>query len=152
MITAQALAGEWTVARLIADQRTGQPGRFDGIARLTPVAGGLDYAEAGQLTLGTAAPLQAKRGYRWQFDADGVAVFFSDGRAFHRFQPGVSGPGTDHLCGADLYRVRYDWGDWPAWQATWQVTGPAKDYVMTSRHVRAGRADAALAVIGGLGQ
>ena len=63
-------------------------------------------------------------------------VAFHDGRPFHRFAAGESGAGTDHLCGADLYRVAYDWSAWPDWRAVWEVTGPRKDYRMESRYRR----------------
>jgi len=136
MIGLAELAGTWTITRTIADHRAGQAGRFDGIARLTPALWGLAYAEEGSLRLGDAPPLQASRSYRWLGGPAGVAVCFADGRAFHDFVPWQNGPGTDHLCGADLYRVQYDWDRWPVWQATWRVLGPAKDYTMTGVYRR----------------
>jgi hypothetical protein len=29
--------------------------------------------------------------------------------------------------------VRYDFRDWPRWQAEWRVTGPRKDYGIVTR-------------------
>jgi hypothetical protein len=131
-------AGRWTLRRDITDFLTGQPGILHGTAALTHLgASGLTYAEAGALQMGAGRSLQATRRYVWQFDAQGVAVQFEDGAPFHRFVPGLSGPGSDHPCGTDLYRVRYDFDAWPAaWGAVWRVTGPRKDYEMTSLYRR----------------
>ena len=62
----------------------------------------------------------------------GIAVFFADGRAFHRFVPAADTVEADHWCDPDTYKVRYDFSRWPVWQAEWRVTGPRKDYVMQS--------------------
>jgi len=148
--TAEDLAGHWQVTRTITDHLVGQSGRFDGQARLVPVPGGLDYAEEGVLRLGDGLPLTASRAYQWCFVGDTVEVRFADGRPFHAFAPGKTGPGTDHYCGADLYRVRYDWDRWPDWVALWDVRGPRKDYRMESRYTRA--TTHALASGGGIGQ
>jgi hypothetical protein len=117
--------------REIKDARAGQVLRAEGTVTFTPDAAGLIYQESGRLHLPGRAPMQAERRYLWRFDATGVAVFFEDGRPFHRFVPAGQGAGTDHPCGADHYRVAYDFTAWPRWQATWQVTGPRKAY--TSR-------------------
>ncbi len=130
-------AGEWTISRDITDRLAGQAGRFVGKAVLTPVAPqGLDYHETGILQLAQGPSLTATRHYTWAFGPDSVAVSFADGRDFHQFRPGVSGAGTDHLCGADLYRVTYEFADWPVWTAIWQVSGPGKGYVMSTRYCR----------------
>lgn len=116
-----------------------------GEAVLTPEAmltGGADdtltYAEMGQLRLGGGPSMQAARRYRWVFGPDGVSVSFDDGRPFHAFVPQGHVAGTDHPCGADLYRVRYDFTRWPRWQAVWQVRGPRKEYVLVSDYARFG--------------
>ena len=135
-LTAEDFAGDWQVARAITDRLTGQPGAFDGRARFAPVPGGLRYDEEGVLRLGAGVPLAARRSYLWVFGAQDVAVQFPDGRPFHRFVPGADGAGTDHPCAQDLYRVAYAWGDWPRWQASWEVKGPRKDYRMESLYRR----------------
>jgi hypothetical protein len=61
-------------------------------------------------------------------------VLFADGRPFHAFDPGAARPEAAHDCPPDLYRVRYDFSDWPDWQAAWEVRGPRKDYRMVSRY------------------
>ena len=112
-------------------------GRFDGQAVLSP--GGidrLDYVETGHLRLSDGPAMTATRRYSWAFQAGLMRVSFDDGRPFHSFHPGVSGAGTDHLCGADTYRVTYGFADWPVWTAVWQVSGPRKEYSLESRYWR----------------
>jgi hypothetical protein len=127
--------GDWAIDRVIDDRTGGPAGRFTGTGRFARRPWGLAYAEEGELALG-AAVMRATRSYRWVFGADGVEVFFADGRIFHGFR--FDAAGADHLCGDDLYRVAYDFAAWPVWQAVWDVTGPRKDYAMRSVYRRAG--------------
>lgn len=129
--------GRWRLEREIEDLAAGRAGRFVGEAAFAAVAGGLDYAETGTLVLDGAAPMAASRRYRW-IDAGGAAVdvAFEDGRLFHRIDLAAARPAALHACGPDLYRVRYDFRDWPRWQAEWRVSGPRKDYAMVSRYLR----------------
>ena len=130
-------AGDWRLERAIDDRLSAQEGALDGQARFLPVEGsGLRYSECGLLRIGNAAPLEARRRYHWQFSAGEVEVRFDDGRPFHSFVPGGRRPGTPHLCGEDLYRVVYDFTRFPDWQSIWIVTGPRKDYTMTTRYRR----------------
>lgn len=136
----EAFEGEWTVERTIADVRAGRSGRFSGRAAFRPAAeGGLDYREEGTLVLDGAAPMTATRDYLWRDGGGGVIeVRFGDGRFFHRFLPEEPTPADVHRCDADTYRVRYDFARWPLWRAEWRVTGPRKDYAMTSAYRRVG--------------
>lgn len=131
-----AFEGEWRIARLIDDRLGGQTGRFEGRALLRPDGAGLLYHEEGSLRLGEAPPLNATRRYLWRAEAGAVAVYFEDGRLFHRFDPAKDHPGADHACDPDSYRVRYDFGGWPDWRAVWTVRGPRKDYRMQSTYRR----------------
>ncbi len=136
-VPAEAFEGTWQVERRIEDRQIGQTGRFVGQAVFEPEgSGALRYAEEGWLYLGATAPMRASRVYLWQFGAEGVAVRFADGRPFHSFVPFGAGAGTDHPCGEDLYRVLYDFRDWPLWWTDWEVTGPRKDYAMKTRYDR----------------
>jgi hypothetical protein len=132
---AAAFEGRWRIARRIEDRTGGPQGRFAGVGRFAPAGGGLDYAEEGELRLGEAA-FAASRAYRWVCRAGGVDVLFGDGRFFHGFDWAAAV--AEHPCGADLYRVRYDFGRWPDWAAVWEVRGPRKDYVMRSDYRREG--------------
>lgn len=129
-------AGIWSLSRRLEDALTGQQGHFAGTATFTADADGLAYRETGELRLGGAPPMTAERRYIWRDAGEEIAVFFPDGAPFHTFAPSGAGDGTPHLCKADLYRVRYDFGEWPVWQTRWQVKGPRKDYVSVSRYVR----------------
>ncbi|KPP87204.1 MAG: hypothetical protein HLUCCA08_04565 [Rhodobacteraceae bacterium HLUCCA08] len=132
MIAAARFAGAWRLEREIEDRLGGQVLRGEGVARFDGIGPELRYHEELVLTLpGAAAPVRAERRYLWRFGAGRVAVFFDDGLPFHAFVPEGHGAGTDHPCGADLYRVAYDFSRFPGWQAVWTVTGPRKDY--TSR-------------------
>ena len=130
-------AGAWTLERSVEDTRAGRSGRLAGKARLTPAADGLAYLEEGTLAFPDAQPIRASRRYLWrEVAAGGIDVLFEDGRFFHRFDPADPAPGALHDCGADCYRVRYDFSRWPEWRSEWRVSGPAKDYVLCSRFRR----------------
>ncbi len=132
-----AFAGVWQLQRQITDHLGQQSGQFEGRATLTDAgAGRLDYHETGTFQLHSGARLQAERRYLWVFDEDGVQMLFDDGRAFHDFVPTGQSDDIRHLCGADTYDVRYDFGGWPVWTARWTVTGPRKDYVSFARYNR----------------
>jgi len=124
--------GVWQLSRQIEDARAGLSGHLQGEVRFEQGQGGLIVTERGQLTYGLGAPLQAERRYVWRSEAGGIAVFFNDERPFHWFS--AEETNARHDCPPDLYHVQYDFSAWPVWTASWQVTGPRKDYVMTSRY------------------
>lgn len=129
--------GAWRLEREIDDRLAGRQGRLTGKARFETDGRGLVYREAGELAFPGQPPLSARQTYLWRADGEGIAVLFGDGRAFHRFDPGETGPSARHDCAPDLYRVTYDFAGWPDWTAVWRVTGPRKDYRMLSRYRRA---------------
>jgi hypothetical protein len=132
-------AGRWRLVKEITDRRAGTRGRFEGVASFTPDADGLAYLEEGLLHLGGAAPLLSTRRYLWRAapggGADAAEVCFEDGRPFHalRFAPRWA---AEHHCAPDHYRVHYSFSDWPAWQASWDVTGPRKNYAILASYRR----------------
>lgn len=128
--------GTWTLSRRIEDRLGRQAGRFEGRAVLAPGGDGLVYEEAGTLTLGAAAPMQATRRYLWRAEGGLIAVEFDDGRHFHAFDPNADRPEAHHDCAPDVYDVRYDFDNWPEWRAVWEVRGPRKDYRMESLYRR----------------
>lgn len=145
-------AGVWRMTRRIAD-RLGPDGEFDGIAEMVADAdNGLRYRESGRLALGSGPPMTAERRYLWRFFEGRVMVAFADGAPFHTFQPAGRVAGTDHPCGADLYRVRYDFHHWPAWQTEWTVIGPRKDYTSLTTYVPTEATADRLARRAGVGQ
>lgn len=126
--------GEWRLSRRIQSEIAGQSGRFEGRAWFTPDDAGLLYREAGTLTVG-AHEMEAERRYLWRVVEGDIAVFFEDGKPFHQFAP--QQVAASHFCDPDTYNVTYDFANWPKWSSTWRVTGPRKDYVMTSEFTRA---------------
>ena len=135
LTTEARFAGVWSVTRDIEDHAGGPSGRFRGIARLTPEAGGLRYSEQGWLTLG-AQKMQARRAYLWRFEGEtGVAVLFEDGRAFHRFDWARAESRDEHQCESDHYAVRYSFAR-ETWHQHYRVTGPFKDYETHARYLR----------------
>jgi len=126
--------GHWRLTRRIDDRRAGVLGQFEGQAEFVADEAGLILTETGRLCYGGAAPMQAERRYLWRADGAGIAVFFADGRPFHRFS--ASDLTAHHDCPPDSYDVAYEFGGWPQWQSRWAVTGPRKEYVMISRYER----------------
>ena len=128
--------GDWRLSRRIEDRLTGQVATFCGSARFVAEPASepamLCYDEKGQLALADGTSFEATRRYFWQFHADRVDVFFDDHRSFHHFVPEGKVAGADHLCGADLYLVTYDFTAWPSWSSVYSVKGPRKDYVSTT--------------------
>ena len=136
MITLADLAGKWRLTRVIIDHLAGREGRFVGQCQWLPEADGLRQEEAGILHFADAPPMQAHRSYLWRVEGAGLAVFFDDGRPFHRLGPGLLS--DRHYCDPDIYDVRYDFSQWPLWTQSWQVQGPRKDMSILSQFQRGG--------------
>ena len=141
--TARFLLGEWDVLREVRDYRSGQTGAFRGTARLVPEPGNsagivLSYREHGELTFAShRGPASRSLSYRER--PDGTAdVRFADGRPFYQLDLRAGHCRAEHQCGADRYVafLRVLSGD--SFTETWRVTGPAKDYEMTTTFVRTG--------------
>lgn len=130
-----AFAGVWSLDRLIDDRLTARQGRFVGEAHITRQTAGYYYDESGVLSFPGQSPMQATRRYLWRPEGQTIAVSFEDGRFFHDFSIANAAPEARHDCAPDLYLVRYDYS-WPAWCATWTVSGPRKDYKMVSKYTR----------------
>jgi hypothetical protein len=128
------LEGRWQLSRRIEDRKAGLTGRFDGVSVWRPDGVGLRQEESGVLHYGDATPMQASRVYLWRAEAADVAVYFEDGRPFHRLAPGQVS--DRHLCAPDTYDVTYDLTEWPVWTQTWVVVGPRKDSTLISRFTR----------------
>lgn len=130
-----AFEGDWRLERRIEHAGGRGDARLSGRARFLRAGATLIHEESGTLTVdGSPGPaMQASRRYLWRAEAGWIAVRFDDGRPFHGFPLGVLRPEATHLCDPDRYAVRYDFSRWPEWRAVWRVTGPRKDYVMTSR-------------------
>lgn len=64
---------------------------------------------------------------------EGWFVTFEDGRDFHPWTPGAQ---VVHPCAADTYVGDIELIDADHWTIVWHVTGPAKDYTMSSTLTR----------------
>lgn len=132
MITLDDLRGTWRLSREIDDLRAGLTGRLTGEAGWRADGMGLIQEERGLLRLGDAPPMQAERRYLWRADGDGLAVFFEDGRPFHRIGPGRLR--DRHACPPDTYDVTYVFGENGAFSTTWRILGPRKDLMIRSHY------------------
>jgi hypothetical protein len=128
--------GEWNFRRLIADPDGRETGRAEGVLRFVPDEGGLAAEEQGVLRLQDGTVLNGARRTLWRQEAGRLCLYFADGRPFHDFDPALEKPGARHDCPPDLYDVAYDFTAFPRWRSTWRVTGPRKDYVMSTDHAR----------------
>jgi uncharacterized protein DUF6314 len=141
--TARFLLGDWSIAREVRDHRAGRPGSFCGKASFVPEPGGraglqLDYRELGELRMGRHRG-PASRSLRYRERPDGAAdVRFPDGRPFYRRDLRAGCCQAEHRCGADLYLVSVRVLSGDSFTERWRVTGPAKDYEMTSTYLRTG--------------
>ncbi len=129
--------GLWRIERTVEDRLLARRGSFAGEARFTAGEGGLIYDETGTLVFPGDVPMRAQRRYLWREDGGGIAVYFADGRPFHRIDADSDDPTDRHDCPPDLYVAAYDFTDWPHWSSRWTVTGPRKDHDIVSRFTRA---------------
>ncbi len=129
-------AGRWRLDRRIRDAQGDREGRFRGDALFRPEGATLFYRERGELTL-DGREMAAEQSHVWRQEGNRICVVFADGRPFHTFELGVLTPEGRHVCAPDLYRVLYDFGAWPEWRSEWRVSGPRKDYTLTTRYVPA---------------
>lgn len=126
----QDFEGRWHLSRRITSVH--QPAAtFQGQAAWQRAEGGCWYTETGQMQIGSSAPMQAERRYFWRSD---LSVWFEDGKFFHDVPP--LGGAVRHWCDPDEYLGHYVFSAWPAFEVSWQVTGPRKAYAMISRYTR----------------
>lgn len=131
--TQSFFAGRWQMIRIIENVTEGIIGEFWGEARFEPDGTGLTCRENGVLRF-RGTDYHAERASLWRFPGGGrVEVRYEDGRPFHDFI--ADDPEAVHECGEDLYRVAYDF-ERDAWTSVWEVSGPDKDYQMTTRYRR----------------
>ncbi|MDQ4503156.1 DUF6314 family protein [Sinomonas sp. ASV322] len=145
------LRGEWAVERTMLDRTSGERGTFSGTVTFTGSArtandddGALLQHEEGTVRWGAHAG-PATRSYVWRPgpSPESMDVFFPDGRFFHSVQlgelsaqdaSGLAGPGSraEHWCDPDTYRVAYTPVGPDELRYAWDVTGPAKNLLLTT--------------------
>jgi Family of unknown function (DUF6314) len=147
--TLDFLTGEWNVARLISDFRTGRSGVFRGTASFRPAgdtgadpAGrALSYCEEGELEFGEHRGPARRSLLLHSRDDGGADVRFADGREFFRLDLRSGSCEAVHPCRDDQYRVTVTRLTADSFTETWRVSGPAKDYQLRATYTRAGAAE-----------
>jgi hypothetical protein len=135
----EKLIGSWSFNRVIENQATMQ-----GVAIFTPLdAGRLAYREQGDLKLANGAIVQAEREYVFSDSRRGFKVFFREDppRLFHEIALFASVPGelsgrAGHMCGHDDYQSAYTFLSDGTFAIRHVVSGPRKDYTMTTTYTR----------------
>ena len=124
---AAELTGRWTVERHVRDLLTGDCGRFEGVATITPDG---RWIEEGTLSFG------AYRGpARRELRIAGGEVRFADGRLFHPLD--LTGRTVEHRCGEDRYTGAYRLRGRDALEIAWDVIGPHKHQRIETSYRRA---------------
>ena len=135
----EKLIGSWSFNRLIEGQATMQ-----GIATFTPLdERRLAYREQGHLKLLNGAELEAEREYIFSNSDGGFEVFFKENprRLFHEISLSASVGGAlsgsaGHLCNLDNYQSSYTFLADGRFVVRHVVSGPRKDYTMTTTYTR----------------
>jgi len=124
------LVGEWQLSRVIDDRMTGQQSKIDGLLFLEAVSPDRIRWEEQARWHRLAGDVDVRRGLWVTRDEDTRAwwVRFEDEREFH---PWIPGEPVVHPCGADTYRGLVQ-GTPDRWTVEWDVSGPVKDYRMTT--------------------
>lgn len=136
-----SLVGRWEFERVI------EPGvgKVTGVAIFRPVAADrLHYREDGRISLASGYAAAVFREYVYLLEDDRIVVCFADGErpgaVLHTLglrDAGAGSCGVDvHHCGADVYRGTYQFRDADRFSVVMRVTGPAKDYRMTTAYRR----------------
>ncbi len=122
------LVGTWRLDRVIDDRRPDQRSRISGTLELRV----LDEERIQWDEQGTWHRLDREVAVRRRLfleqTAHGWWVRFEDGADFHPWAPGET---FVHECAPDTYRGEVS-GTPERWTVTWEVTGPGKDYTMTT--------------------
>jgi uncharacterized protein DUF6314 len=133
------LIGSWSFKRVIEGQVTMQ-----GAATFMPLSdGSLAYREQGHLKLSNGTELQAERSYIFSKGEQGFRVFFEEKppRLFHEISLSASDGGAlsgsaRHLCNLDDYQSSYTFLADGRFVVRHVVSGPRKDYTMTTAYTR----------------
>ena len=138
-VVTEKLIGSWSFNRVIEGQATMQ-----GIATFTPLdQRRLAYRERGHLKLSNGTELEAEREYIFNNSNGGFEVFFKENppRLFHEISLSASVGGAlsgsaGHLCNLDNYQSSYTFLADGRFVVRHVVSGPRKDYTMTTTYTR----------------
>lgn len=132
------LLGSWTTRRHLLDRSTNTVGTFTGTTTFTPDADGLHWAEQGTVRWPSFEG-PASRSYRVMPGVGtAVEVLFEDGRLLCRLDLSAGSARDHHDCPPDTYRVDFAVGSSDRIDYRWDVTGPAKDLLLSTTLTRVG--------------
>ncbi|KQT94591.1 hypothetical protein ASG49_06990 [Marmoricola sp. Leaf446] len=123
------LLGGWVLERTIEDRRGDLGGVVTGRLELVEEAPDRLRWEERATWQRPGGEVAVRRTLRVVRRDAGWWVLFEDGRDFHPWRTGVQ---VVHDCRPDTYRGLVT-GSPDSWSVTWEVTGPAKDYLMRTR-------------------
>ncbi len=123
------LLGSWDLSRTIEDRLGDLGGVVEGRLELTETGPDRLRWEERATWHRPTGDVAVRRGLWVVRRAAGWWVLFEDGREFHPWAPGSE---VVHDCRPDTYRGTVT-GSPTDWSVTWEVTGPAKDYLMLTR-------------------
>ena len=129
--------GNWKISRYISDALACSKSFYFGEAVILQEGSNYRYNECGKLKIANGVPLFAKQSYLWKpVELDVFDICFKNGRSFHRLDlKGACGESTfcaEHLCIADLYKISYNFSEFPFWYSVCSVKGPKKFYKISS--------------------
>jgi hypothetical protein len=132
------LEGAWATHRVLLDRTTGSTGTFTGMTTFTPDDGGLQWDEQGTVQWPSFRG-PAARSYRIERGAgSAIDVHFRDGRLLCRLDLATGRARDEHACFPDVYRVEFAVRSRDSVDFSWDVTGPAKDQLLTTALTRVG--------------
>ncbi|WP_434993457.1 DUF6314 family protein [Arthrobacter sp. Ld5] len=129
------LAGAWATERTMLDRSSGTTGTFTGVTVFRPDGDGLGWEEEGTARWASFRG-PASRSYRLVAGEAGVVVMFPDGRVLCRLDLRSGTAHDEHLCSPDTYRVEFVVPSPDTVRYSWDVTGPAKDLLLTTTLTR----------------
>lgn len=100
------------------------------------------YEESGELTLPTSQRLLFNRTYYWVGDGAALLIYFDRSRSnlFLTLRPVFDGTNyvgsALHQCGDDTYDAEFTFDGGQAFRTMYSVSGPRKDYILTSEYRR----------------
>ncbi|WP_434617822.1 DUF6314 family protein [Arthrobacter sp. A5] len=137
------LAGSWRVERTLLDRSTGVRGRFQGTVLFEPADGGptsqtstakvLRQREHGTISWPTHTGT-ATREYLLHATTEPAILdmYFPDERFFHTLNLSTGRWTTGHGCDPDTYNVTYRAVSSMRLDYEWDVSGPAKDLLLST--------------------
>jgi hypothetical protein len=145
------LLGTWRIRRSLLNRADAAVGSFTGTVTFRPVADGgpgLSWREEGTVhwpgvrsSVGRSVPPFTGPANRQYLIVPGGSsatweVLFEDGRPFHRLGLAAGSWRDEHWCSPDTYRVQYTALSQDRLRYEWDVTGPAKDHLLTTELTR----------------